>query len=188
MKRTAATKALMQFAFEECANHVHRGTCEIRDRKPCRMGQGTRCPYFETSVFPIATRGLRLLRLPAKAARDDRRVVEAFRMLWPTPTGKMHAGLTAPRRTCPDCGGPLPPRKRVCAQCRQVRRRASYRKAKESARNPCVTSTVKPEKGAKSPGFSGCFQAENPPKVSSALDAPDGPLTVDTAKGTSDEL
>lgn len=41
-------------------------------------------------------------------------------------------GGQAPRgdvRRCPDCGKPLRPRKRVCADCRERRRRAATRKA-----------------------------------------------------------
>ena len=145
MKSSTARASLVGFAFEECANQAHRGLCETLNREPCRLSAGKRCSYFETSVFPIAAKGLRAQRL--KQPIDDHRVTEAFCTAWPAARGTIvrHADDCGVR-TCPDCGDPLPPRKRACVQCRQARRRATYRKAKDSAR---VLSTVSAENHAK---------------------------------------
>ena len=137
MKSSTARTSLVGFAFEECANQAHRGLCETLNREPCRLSAGKRCSYFETSVFPIAAKGLR--RLHIERPRDDARVVEAFRALWPAPAGAAVQRTRAQDRPCPDCGAPLPPRKRLCAACRVQRRRAAYRGSKEKAR---VLSTV----------------------------------------------
>jgi len=109
--------------------------CEVYDRQPCRLLAGKRCRYFEESVLPIATRGL---RRSCQKPIDDSRVAEAYRDEHPALRGT--AIVPEPDdegqvRTCPDCGTRLPPRKRVCAACATKRRRMAYRQAKQKSRD-----------------------------------------------------
>jgi hypothetical protein len=41
---------------------------------------------------------------------------------------------TTPERVCPDCGGPIEPRKQRCGPCRKKRRRESNRRAQRTRR------------------------------------------------------
>jgi len=127
-------RILATFAHQECANMTHADECELLDRKPCRLLDGKRCQYFEGSVFPIATRRLRMMRHPPI---DDSRVVKAYRVAHPEVCGTAIAPEPDDEghvRTCPDCGTRLPPRKRVCAKCAEKRRRVAYRQANQKRR------------------------------------------------------
>ena len=142
MNEAQRRSVLLEFARQECANHVHSGVCEPRDRKPCRLGQGERCSYFEACVLPIAVRKLRMLRKPKK---DDSAVVDAYIREHPELRGRQSADEDASGRTCPDCGEPLVKRQRVCLVCRAKRRRQSDRQQKARTRGGCPT--VNSEKG-----------------------------------------
>ena len=128
MNQSRRRRILATFAHQECANMTHADECELLDRKPCRLLDGKRCQYFEGSVFPIATRRLRMMRHPPI---DDSRVVKAYRVAHPEVCGTAIAPEPDDEghvRTCPDCGTRLPPRKRVCAKCAEKRKRTAYRR------------------------------------------------------------
>ncbi len=147
MNEARRRSVLLDFAHAECANHVHAGTCEVRERAPCRLGRAERCPYFEASVLPIALRKLRLQQDPKHGGKpkDDSPVVDAYLREHPDLRGRRAGVSDAPARSCPDCGGPLPPGKRFCQTCRAIRRREADRRQKAKMRAPCPT--VMAEKG-----------------------------------------
>ena len=84
----------------------------------CRVEKGQRCHIFERRVLPTsADIGLRAL------------VYSLY---------EKQVGISTdtepdigPTRPCPDCGAPLRPRERYCAECSRERRLASYRKTKK---------------------------------------------------------
>lgn len=107
-------------AQAECANHVC-GECIMRE-KPCRLAAKKiqPCDYFETAVLPLVD----IIPYPYKgdelrAAKEDYR--------------ERCGVLTRDRaaRHCPECGDPLPKRKRFCEACSIRRRRATYRENKK---------------------------------------------------------
>ena len=122
-----AAGCLKRFIAEECANHV-TGRCVMHRDGACLVVADKRCAYFESSVFPIAARGLRMACKPPK---DDTAVVVAYHAIAPlaTPAG------TSVRR-CPDCSTPLPPRCRYCAACARKRRRKAQRECHARRRMP----------------------------------------------------
>jgi len=141
--KAARPTPLRRFVREECANYIS-GECFAQPCDECLVIEGKRCPYFEGSVFPIATRKIRLLRKNAK--HDDRDIVKAYLRdhselrgtLVPEPDDD---GV----RSCPDCGSPLGPCMRYCQACRAKRRRQSDRRQKARTRGGCPT--VNSEKG-----------------------------------------
>lgn len=140
MNEAKRRSVLLEFAHQECANHVHFGMCEPRDRKPCRLGQGERCSSFEACVLPIAVRKLRMLRTLKKARKDDSAVVDAYTREHPElRRGSRRAGSdeNGPGRTCPDCGAPLARRQRVCLMCSAKRHRQSARRHNARKRGGC---------------------------------------------------
>jgi hypothetical protein len=65
--------------------------------------------------------------LPLAAQVGAARAVKLYQNLDP------HCGSRVKVRKC-ECGAPLPPRKRVCSQCREKNRRAAYRESKRRQR------------------------------------------------------
>lgn len=151
--------------------------CELRDRQPCGLLAGKRCRYFEGSVLPIATRGL---RRSCEKPIDDARVAEAYRDEHPALRGT--AVVPEPDddgqvRTCPDCGTWLPPRKRVCAKCAAKRRRVAYRQAKRKSRD-AVHSLG--QKNSKNPNVLGQKSGEIEELAPGHQNPEIGDLTVDS--------
>jgi len=97
-----------------CANYDHqRGGCLFSDT--CVVESGSRCNYFEKAVLPVA----------AQQGYGDKMAARYGKQ-----TGADLALPESETRHCPDCGAPLPPRARVCSDCRVKRRRKSYRAAR----------------------------------------------------------
>jgi hypothetical protein len=106
----------------------------------CLVHRGARCRYFERCILPLADRGdpkdepgLQARRLAARQAYLDG--------LAPKETPRTTAD---PSRACPDCRGPLGPRRRYCPTCARRRRRQSNRGKKQRWRQkpPEVLSTT----------------------------------------------
>ena len=129
----------MQFVREECANHQSNGSClgvqiakdlTMTCAKPlprCLVADGHRCGYFETCVLPMAD----IVSDPRRAMEFQEAVAQYRKVT------KQGPQIT---RECPDCGGPLQPRKRLCPTCAQKRQkdyhREVMRKARLSVTNP----------------------------------------------------
>jgi len=146
----AKARPLPRFVREECPDYVAARGCWRLKGRECLVIEGERCREFETSIFPIAVRSLRLLR--NKDKQDDRRVVEAYLC----DHAELRETLVPERdnnavRPCPDCGAPLAPRARFCETCRVARRRKSDRRQKARQRGGCPT--VNPEKGGQNRPF-----------------------------------
>ena len=101
-----------------CCNYdLNSGGC--LDKDCCLVVQGKRCEYFEKIVLPTAA---------------DIRLKERIYSLY-----QKHVGIaeddplidTPNIRPCPDCGAELKPRQRYCDNCRDKRRRDSYRKRRK---------------------------------------------------------
>lgn len=146
MNRSAAISALRHFSHEECANCPRPGACIMLKSGVCLLTKGRRCGYFERSVLPIATRGLRRARKLHGKPRpiDDQRVVEAYRALHPEVRGRLIAesdddGIA--KRRCPDCDSVLARGQRVCPTCLAKRRlEAKWSKKRPVAEQPAVES------------------------------------------------
>jgi len=76
--------------------------------RPCRVGRGQRCEFFERMVLPVAESPG---EVAARTTYVSKFPVDRF-----AGTG----------RYC-SCGEPIPRRRRVCDSCREARRRASRR-------------------------------------------------------------
>ncbi len=104
-----------------CCNYDHdSGGCLGKDH--CFVKQGERCEYFEKVVLPTS----------ADSGRK-----ELIYSLYQKHVGIAEDDLlinTANIRPCPDCGAELKPRQRYCDDCRNKRRRQSYRNSR-SKRN-----------------------------------------------------
>jgi hypothetical protein len=114
-----------------CANYDHHyGGCFFRtvegipsndlleqekNNCPCSVQEGRPCHYFEEAVLPTAA---------------DIGQQEHIYSLYESHVGKMTGLQTAKIRSCPDCGGELKPRRRLCDECRGRRDRDSKRKWK----------------------------------------------------------
>jgi len=107
----------------------------------CKVARGERCEYFERAVLPLADQAS-----PPDDPRLQARRAEARRAYL-----RKHDldGAEDPGRSCPDCGGPLPKGKRLCETCRQRRRRASYRAARNRS-SPKRAHKSLPHKGRNS--------------------------------------
>lgn len=125
----------MQFVREECANHQPNGSClgvqiakdlTMTCAKPlprCLVADGQRCGYFEACVLPLAD----MVTEPRRAIAL-REAVEQYR-----EQTKQGPQIT---RECPDCGGPLQPRKKICPVCAQKRQKDYHREAMRKKRMP----------------------------------------------------
>ncbi len=127
----------LQFAREECANYQPDGSCmgavieddlTMRRGRPlpkCALGDGNRCVYFEETVAPMA--GM---------VADSRRAVQMQEAV------RAYHAMThqnaKPARACPDCGQPMPPRKRFCPVCSRKRRQATHRNAWHNRSRPTI--------------------------------------------------
>ena len=114
---------IRQLVHDECANYSN-GHCDgvtafnERFRKPggCRVIDGERCEYFESSVAPV------ILQVdPVNEAGLRRRQAQAM-------TNYKGAIKTA-GNTCRDCGKDIKARKRYCPECREKRRKNAVRGA-----------------------------------------------------------
>jgi hypothetical protein len=124
---------LNQFVVATCANRQSNGSClganfddrlqplPGTSRAVCRICDGIRCPYFESTLIPLAD------GTTDPATREEyQNAVAKYR--------KLH-GLTARMtRPCPDCGGALQKNKRLCPACAERRRRKTYRTAQRKRR------------------------------------------------------
>ena len=107
----------IEWARQACCNFTGTGEClgvpvacdggtpGPKDGRCPLADPGALCDFFETSVAPIASRRGVFVSSP---------------------------GLQ--QRFCADCGEPVPARKRVCLTCRDTRRRQTFRKSQQRAR------------------------------------------------------
>ena len=129
----------LQLAAEECANYQLDGAClgvmigddlSLSGFGPgprCLVAGGGCCLYFEECVVPMAA----MATEPRRAAGLQEAVTEYRRV----------TGQKAPStRPCPDCGGACLPRKRYCPACALKRRRATFRTAARTRRQPAGMS------------------------------------------------
>ena len=111
-------KGLNVFVRRECANAIGTdGACLIEGS--CRVLAGQRCGYFEQIVlgppdYPHRLPGYDYARLFAEYAQQTGAATQRVR--------QRHCG----------CGTPLRRRERLCAKCRRLNRKASYRKQRRS--------------------------------------------------------
>src|SRR5450759_2023120 len=117
----------LQMANAECPNLNPDGSClgarfsdtlkplPSRPQPKCLLAGGKRCEYFEEFVMPRAGIGSD----PAKSKSYLDAVAEY----------KFQHHITGLTRRCPECRGPLPARKRFCADCTSKHRRKSTRDA-----------------------------------------------------------
>jgi hypothetical protein len=120
----------LQFAHAECANFNPDGSClgtrfsdtlqslPSRPQPKCLLADNKRCAYFEECVLPMAA----MVSDPAKS-KSYLDAVANYRF-------QHHiSGLS---RRCPECGGPLPTRKRFCAGCTSKHRKKTYQKSNKA--------------------------------------------------------
>jgi len=123
---------LQDFAKHECANHLPDGSCQGLDisdsgalvplwpqkHNTCNLALGEPCRYFEFCILPARrwlTDKLRLKQYEDAAA--------TYRNLQARSTLCLSSS-----RKCPVCNtNPLPPRTRMCSQCRAEKRRQTLR-------------------------------------------------------------
>lgn len=122
----------LQMANAECPN-LNNGACDgMRfddNLKPlpgkaldrCLLAADKRCDYFEECVMPMAA----MVSDPAKS-KSYMDAADSYRIL------HRLSGVT---RQCPDCGRPLPYRRRLCADCTRKHRRESTRNAVQRNRS-----------------------------------------------------
>ena len=127
----------LQMANAECPN-LNNGACDGmrlddklkflpgKPRPKCRLASGERCDHFEGCVMPMAS----YMSDPAKSKAYLDAVAEY----------KFRHHITGLSRRCPECGGPLPTRKRFCAGCTSKHRRKSTRDAMNRIRGLAVSS------------------------------------------------
>jgi len=92
-----------------CANYDHYyGGCLFENFKGnCAVEIGKRCGWFERAVLPTAVEIGQSLEITSQYEERTRSVVNR------------HKSSTESDRTCPDCGAPLPPRRRFCDKCKR---------------------------------------------------------------------
>ena len=133
----------LQLAKTECCNCRPDATCAgityrstdgrfwqsalLHAEKPCVVAE-ERCEFFERCVLPLVDQAPPSDDARLQASRMKAR--EQYRRKHNLP-GRQSAHL----RTCPDCGGELAPRRRVCPACAIKRRQAAYRQARDSRRS-----------------------------------------------------
>lgn len=127
----------LQLAHAECANW-NNGACDGmrfddnlaplpgKALPKCLLASGQRCDYFEECVLPMAA----MVSDPARA--------KAY--LAAAADYKFQHHISGHARRCPDCGGPLPARKKFCADCAAKRRRNTFRESQSRIRGLAVNS------------------------------------------------
>ena len=127
----------LQMANAECPN-LNNGACDgmrFDDKlKPlpgkaldrCLLADGKRCDYFEECVMPIAA-----MVSDSTKSKSYMGAADSYRIL------HRLSGVT---RQCPECGRPLPARKRLCADCTAKHRKETYRESKRQIRHQAVHS------------------------------------------------
>jgi len=116
------------FARAECSNW-HDGLCDgvdmsarrFRPEGPCWLQQGQECPFFAEVVLPIGkgTQNRKRAKMYADAKDDYMRIC-----VHPTEREK----------ACPDCGGPMYGRQKLCVECSRARAKERARKKKQRQR------------------------------------------------------
>jgi len=101
-----------QMARAECAEWTAGG---CRSTTPCKLRVGRRCQYFEDFVLPMAV----YTTDPDKSKAYLDAVADY----------KSQHNIAGAQRRCPECGEPLPARRRFCADCTSKHRRKSTRDA-----------------------------------------------------------
>ena len=125
------TGRLSSFIHKECANYDgHYGLCmdPANEDQPCKVLAGQPCRHFERSVlgppdYPYKTPGYDWSKLFAAYGEINLRF----------------AGRGVTVRRC-DCGTILSTRERVCAKCRERKRRETYRASKRRVRGGSMST------------------------------------------------
>ena len=128
----------LQMANAECPNLNPDGSClgarfsealeplPSRPQPKCRLADDKQCKYFEEFVMPMAA----IVSDPAKSKSYLEAVAEY----------KFQHHISGLSRRCPECGGPLPARKRFCADCTSRHRKKTIRNAVRKFRDQPVIS------------------------------------------------
>jgi hypothetical protein len=164
---------------DECSNHQPDGSClgmMINDDLSitrghalprCLIADNKRCPFFEECVAPM----VRNVTDP----RRNRALKEAV-MIYQM----QHKNAVTTGRRCPECGLPIEARQRLCRECADKRRKATYRSHKSKTRKQGGhMSTVNGKNDPKTPMKEGgnfgisqnAIEDSHPPQI--------GTLTVD---------
>ena len=122
------TLSPVAMARNECACHLNDGS--HYGAWPCLVGKGQRCTYFEKAVLPVAD------WFPQAYAECRDRYWSA--------AGEPGRMVGATVRHC-ECGEVLPPRKRLCARCRRLRRQTTYREAARKSRSQQLDPKSSPQ-------------------------------------------
>jgi len=149
---------LGQFIDKECCNRNPAGGCFgagwTSDGSPnlggemshCLVKQGLRCKFFEKCALPLVLSRKEyahllgayenMLKYPPVECEIKVFGEDAFDQPaaeHPFWAGDEEVGALS-ARACPDCGKPLPPRKRFCPECRETHRKDSFRNHKRRVR------------------------------------------------------
>ena len=124
-----------QLVKAECANYRDDG-CIARDAQEneCLIAAGKRCSYFEKCLLPLADE-------PSPAGEPK---LQGSRQKAADIYAKEHhlTQLVREERLCPDCGEPLPHRRRYCNRCRRQRAKAATRGRQRKLRENAVASVT----------------------------------------------
>jgi hypothetical protein len=158
-------RALLTWISEDCPNHLE-GSCRGANLGPdwklyklpkpmifcnpltrCLVSQNFPCRFWEMGMETAGERHPEL----RDAIRDYRGRIRGWKKRSPAghPFCQSVVGVGGPvrdLRECPECGGPLLPRKRLCDACKRRRRRETWRSEKRGQRStPCPTEVAKTE-------------------------------------------
>ncbi len=158
-------RSLLTWIAEDCPNHLEgrcRGAnlgpdwkvyklpkpmifCNPLDR--CLVSQNLPCRFWEMGMEKAQERHPEL----RDAIREYRQRIRDWQKRNPVEHPFCRSvvgigGMVPELRECPDCGGALPPRKRLCDTCRKRHRRESIRLAVKASRSAAVCNTVMPQK------------------------------------------
>lgn len=132
-----------QLAKAECSNMLRDGSClgvypvcfsetelvPMKAQERCLVVDGKRCRFFEKAVLPVAD-----WPSPKDHPKlQQRRLKARDAYWWRHDFCKRKA---AGNRVCPECGGSLAKRQRLCSECSQKRRRTAKRESMRRARLP----------------------------------------------------
>ena len=147
----------LELARAECANYERDGGClgvmlgadgritSCTPRASCLLAESKRSVYFEECVA-----GMQHVVTDPRRAVAIQAAVREYR--------KQTNQVEEIPRECPDCGRPVPGRKRYCPVCSVKRRKATFRRAWHKGRDvKDGNSTVKPKTPSNSLGNAHVF-------------------------------
>lgn len=128
-RRTNLGRKALQVAKAFCATY-NKTSDECQELSaPCSLESGGRCRWFEQAV--LGTAKVAIANRPKSQGRDMSEAIALYED-WHMRGGK-------DRRTC-KCGAPLYPRRRLCDDCQEKARHATYRKARKTAKSKKIAT------------------------------------------------